>query len=242
MIETKIIIIDDEVPARVLLRKYIEQHPYLQIVAECRNGEEAIERINSIQPDLAFLDIQMPGKTGFEVLQEITHFPTIIFSTAYDQYAIEAFNVNAIDYLLKPFTKERFDQALHKALETSKNRMLQQLTESFATSSYPERILVEQGHRLVSVALKDVMWVEAEGDYSKIHTGKQTFLSNKGISELEKRLNPSQFQRVHRSFIIALDAIQEVYKDPSGPLVLLKNNVQIKVSRSYIDVFRRLIY
>jgi two-component system LytT family response regulator len=101
---------------------------------------------------------------------------------------------------------------------------------------------VEQGHRLVSVALKDVMWVEAEGDYSKIHTGKQTFLSNKGISELEKRLNPSQFQRVHRSFIIALDAIQEVYKDPSGPLVLLKNNVQIKVSRSYIDVFRRLIY
>lgn len=242
MIETKIIIIDDEVPARVLLRKYIEQHPYLQIVAECRNGEEAIERINSIQPDLAFLDIQMPGKTGFEVLQEINHFPTIIFSTAYDQYAIEAFNVNAIDYLLKPFTKERFDQALHKALETSKNRMLQQLTESFATSSYPERILVEQGHRLVSVALKDVMWVEAEGDYSKIHTGKQTFLSNKGISELEKRLNPSQFQRVHRSFIIALDAIQEVYKDPSGPLVLLKNNVQIKVSRSYIDVFRRLIY
>ena len=242
MIETKIIIIDDEVPARVLLRKYIEQHPYLQIVAECRNGEEAIERINSIQPDLAFLDIQMPGKTGFDVLQEINHFPTIIFSTAYDQYAIEAFNVNAIDYLLKPFTKERFDQALHKALETSKNRMLQQLTESFATSSYPERILVEQGHRLVSVALKDVMWVEAEGDYSKIHTGKQTFLSNKGISELEKRLNPSQFQRVHRSFIIALDAIQEVYKDPSGPLVLLKNNVQIKVSRSYIDVFRRLIY
>ncbi|HZH63757.1 MAG TPA: LytTR family DNA-binding domain-containing protein [Flavisolibacter sp.] len=242
MIETKIIIIDDEVPARVLLRKYIEQYPYLQIVAECRNGEEAIERINSIQPDLAFLDIQMPGKTGFEVLQEINHFPTIIFSTAYDQYAIEAFNVNAIDYLLKPFTKERFDQALHKALETSKNRMLQQLTESFATSSYPERILVEQGHRLVSVALKDVMWVEAEGDYSKIHTGKQTFLSNKGISELEKRLNPSQFQRVHRSFIIALDAIQEVYKDPSGPLVLLKNNVQIKVSRSYIDVFRRLIY
>jgi two-component system LytT family response regulator len=242
MIETKIIIIDDEVPARVLLRKYIEQHPYLQIVAECRNGEEAIERINSIQPDLAFLDIQMPGKTGFEVLQEINHFPTIIFSTAYDQYAIEAFNVNAIDYLLKPFTKERFDQALHKALETSKNRMLQQLTESFATSSYPERILVEQGHRLVSVALKDVMWVEAEGDYSKIHTGKQTFLSNKGISELEKRLNPSQFQRVHRSFIIALDAIQEVYKDPSGPLVLLKNNVQIKVSRSYTDVFRRLIY
>ena len=242
MIETKIIIIDDEVPARVLLRKYIEQHPYLQIVAECRNGEEAIERINSIQPDLAFLDIQMPGKTGFDVLQEINHFPTIIFSTAYDQYAIEAFNVNAIDYLLKPFTKERFDQALHKALETSKNRMLQQLTESFATSSYPERILVEQGHRLVSVALKDVIWVEAEGDYSKIHTGKQTFLSNKGISELEKRLNPSQFQRVHRSFIIALDAIQEVYKDPSGPLVLLKNNVQIKVSRSYIDVFRRLIY
>jgi two-component system LytT family response regulator len=242
MIETKIIIIDDEVPARVLLRKYIEQYPYLQIVAECRNGEEAIERINSIQPDLAFLDIQMPGKTGFDVLQEINHFPTIIFSTAYDQYAIEAFNVNAIDYLLKPFTKERFDQALHKALETSKNRMLQQLTESFATSSYPERILVEQGHRLVSVALKDVMWVEAEGDYSKIHTGKQTFLSNKGISELEKRLNPSQFQRVHRSFIIALDAIQEVYKDPSGPLVLLKNNVQIKVSRSYIDVFRRLIY
>jgi two-component system LytT family response regulator len=101
---------------------------------------------------------------------------------------------------------------------------------------------VEQGNRLVSVAVKDVIWLEAEGDYSKIHTGKQSYLSNKGISELEKRLNPAQFQRVHRSFIIALDAIQEVYKEPSGPLVVLKSNVQIKVSRSYVDAFRKLIY
>jgi two-component system LytT family response regulator len=242
MIESKVIIIDDEVPARVLLRKYIEQHPFLQITGECKNGEEAIELINTTQPDLAFLDIQMPGKTGFEVLQEINYFPKIIFSTAYDQYAIEAFNVNAVDYLLKPFTKERFDQALQKAMETNKNRTLQQLTESLSPCSYPERILVEQGNRLVSVAVKDVIWLEAEGDYSKIHTGKQSYLSNKGISELEKRLNPAQFQRVHRSFIIALDAIQEVYKESSGPLVVLKNNVQIKVSRSYVDAFRKLIY
>ena len=242
MTNTRVILIDDEVPARVLLRKYIGRHPSLHIVGECKNGEEAIDIINSLQPDLAFLDIQMPGKSGFEVLQEIEYFPRIIFSTAYDEYALQAFNVNAVDYLLKPYTQERFEQALQKALDTNKNKNLQQLTESITPLSYPERILVDQGNRLISLLLKDIIWLEAEGDYTKIHTDRQTFLSNKGISELEQRLNPKHFQRVHRSAIIALQAIQEVYKDPSGPQIILKNKVQIKVSRSYVEVFRKLIY
>ena len=242
MTETSVILIDDEVPARNLLRKYISQYGSLQIIGECKNGEEAIDGINRLKPDLAFLDIQMPGKTGFEVLQEISFFPKIIFSTAYDQYALAAFNANAVDYLLKPYTKERFEQAVQKALEINRNKNMQQLTEHLFPQSFPPRILVEAGNRLLSVSLQDVIWLEAEGDYTKIHTERQTFLSNKGISELEQRLNPRYFQRVHRSAIIALQAIQEVHKEASGLQIILKNKAHIKVSRSYAEAFRRLIY
>jgi two-component system LytT family response regulator len=242
MREVKVVIIDDEAPARLLLRNYIAQHPHLRIVGECKNGVEAIGIINVLQPDLAFLDVQMPGKTGFEVLQELEYFPRLIFSTAYDQYALQAFNVNAVDYLLKPYTQERFEQALEKALQGSGAKQVQELAESLAPHHYPERILVEQSNRLIGIAVADILWLEAEGDYTKIHTSQNSFLSNKGISELEQRLNPMQFQRVHRSAIIALGAIKEVFREPTGPQIILTNQVRLKVSRSYIEAFRKLIY
>lgn len=240
----KVLLVDDEAAARQLLKQYLEDLPDINVTAECKNGIEAIGLINVLKPDLVFLDIQMPGKTGFEVLQEIDFIPQIIFSTAFDQYALKAFEVNAVDYLLKPYTKERLIQALNKALVKEKDVMknLQALTESLQSKAYPERILVEQGTRLISLVTDDVIWLEAEGDYTKIHTAKQAYLSNKGIGELESKLNPLKFKRIHRSAIIALAAITQINKEPSGPQVVLVNEKVIKVSRSYIESFKELIF
>lgn len=240
----KVVIIDDEAPARNLLKEYISAFEQLAVMAECKNGIEAIGIINIMQPDLIFLDVQMPGKTGFEVLQEIDFIPKVIFSTAYDKYALKAFEVNAVDYLLKPYTKERFANAVQKILgDGNENlRQVQQLTESLNTKAYPERILVELGAKLISISVNDVLWIEADGDYTKIHTVKQSFLSNKSMNELEQKLSPQQFQRVHRSAIIALSAIKEVYKEASGPQIVLQNEVVVKVSRTYAEAFKKLMY
>lgn len=242
--EKKVVLVDDEAPARSLLKEYLQAYPKLNVVAECKNGIEAIGIINVLQPDLVFLDIQMPGKTGFEVLQELEHLPQIIFATAYDQYALDAFEANAIDYLLKPFTRERFDKAVGKALQKDLSAVanIATLAESLLNKTYPERILVEQGNKWVTLPVSDILWLEAEGDYTKLHTAKQTFLSSKGISELETKLNPQQFQRVHRSAIISLNAIKEIHREPTGPQVVLQNEVTLKVSRSYSEALRKLMY
>jgi two-component system, LytTR family, response regulator len=240
----KVVIIDDEAPARNLLKEYIAEFEQLEVVAECKNGIEAIGIINIMQPDFIFLDVQMPGKTGFEVLQEIDYIPKVIFSTAYDQYALKAFEVNAVDYLLKPYTKERFANAVHKLLgDVNENlKQVQQLTESLNTKTYPERILVEHGSKLISISVTDILWIEADGDYTKLHIAKQSFLSNKSMNELEQKLNPQLFQRVHRSAIISIAAIKEVHKEASGPQVVLTNGAIVKVSRTYADALKKLIY
>lgn len=238
----KVVLADDEAPARKLLREYLSSMDELEIIAECRNGVEAVSIINVLRPDLIFLDVQMPGKTGFEVLPELEHLPKIIFSTAYDQYALQAFEVNAVDYLLKPYSKVRLEQAVQKIMGIQKQQSLQQLTDYLPQPLYPERILVELGNKLVTLAVTDIIWIEADGDYTRIHTITQSYLSNKGISELERRLHPQQFQRVHRSALIALSAIKEVYREPSGPQILLTNDVLVKVSRSYVEAIRKLMY
>jgi two-component system LytT family response regulator len=241
MSEFKVIIVDDEVPARVLLRKYIEQYPSLRLVATCKNGGEAIEAIEREEPDLVFLDIRMPVKDGFEVLREIRFLPRIIFSTAFDTYALEAFNVNAVDYLLKPYTLTRFDQALQKALRWDNRVNLQELKEKLDMPALPDHILVMEGNRLASLPLMDIIWLEAEGDYTRIHTMKRSYLSNKGITELEQRLGNTQFVRVHRSALISLKSIAQVHKEASGPRIVLVNGREIRVSRSYLPHFRKLI-
>lgn len=242
MITVKVVLADDEAPARKLLKEYLTHFTHLHVIAECKNGIEAVSIVNVLQPDLLFLDVQMPGKTGFEVLQELEHLPKIIFSTAYDQYALQAFEVNAVDYLLKPYTRTRLERAVQKALSANGQHAVQQLTDYLPQARYPERILVELGARLVSLAVTDIDWVEADGDYTKLHTASQTYLSNKGITELEHRLSPLQFQRVHRSAIIALSAIKEVFREPTGPQIVLKSGTIIKVSRSYQEAIRKLIY
>lgn len=244
MTDKKVILVDDEAPARQLLREYLQYYPVLKIVAECRNGNEALAMINSLQPDIVFLDIQMPGKTGFEVLKELEFIPQIIFSTAFDQFALKAFEVNAIDYLLKPYTLERFRLAIQKCLSRGDEMInnIRVLTESLQQKGYPERIFVEQGSKLISIATADILWIEAIGDYTKLHTHSFHYISNKGISEMEQKLDPAKFQRIHRSAMINLSAIREVYKEASGPQVVLLNGKVLKVSRSYADALRKIIF
>ncbi|CCH54079.1 Sensory transduction protein lytT [Fibrisoma limi BUZ 3] len=238
----KVVIIDDEAASRTLIRQYLEAYPQLIVVGEANNGVDAVRQINEFRPDLIFLDIQMPGLTGFDVLKHLDEIPQIIFSTAYDQYALQAFDVHAVDYLLKPYTRERFAQAVNR-ISSSSIQKIQPLAESLLSpSTYPEKILVQTGNRLLAVSVADILRIEAEGDYSNLVTNKGSFLSNYGISSLESKLNPQQFIRVHRSDIINLNFIREIQKYPSSYDVIMQNGDVVRVSRSYMDRIRELTF
>jgi two-component system, LytTR family, response regulator len=240
----KIIICDDEDDARLLIQQYIAGYPRLQVIKECNNGPEAVAAIDSLEPDLIFLDIQMPGLSGFQVLQKIVHVPQIIFSTAFDKYALKAFDNNAVDYLLKPYTKERFAQAVNKVLlGAAKNReAIKNLSDNLqsAYTAYPEKVLVESGSRMISLSVNDIHWIEADGDYTRLHTAQKFYLSTYGISILEQKLNPAAFIRIHRSAIININLIKEVYKDSNGYYAVLQNGATQKVGRSYTEVIKKL--
>ncbi|MEM1328161.1 MAG: LytTR family DNA-binding domain-containing protein [Bacteroidota bacterium] len=239
----KIIIIDDESAGRTLIEQYLTDYPDLILVGEANNGVDAIKIINEFKPDLIFLDVQMPGLTGFEVLPHLEEIPQIIFSTAYDQYALKAFEVHAVDYLLKPYTKERFDKAIQRIKdqpETTPQSLVENLV--MEKQDYPQRILVQSGRKLVTVAVEDLIWISAEGDYSNLVTTDGNFLSNYGISKLEEKLNPTQFMRVHRSSIIQIASIESVHKYSSSYDVKMKNGDVVRVSRGYMDKMKALMY
>jgi two-component system, LytTR family, response regulator len=242
----KIIIIDDEAAGRQLIREYLEDFPDLIVIGEANNGVDAIRLIREFKPDLIFLDIQMPGLNGFDVLTRLDEMPLVIFSTAYDKYALKAFEVHALDYLLKPYTRDRFSIAVQKALNSLQTNLnsVQSLTESLLTpeSTYPEKILVQIGAKLVTVDLAEVIWIDAEGDYSKLITSKQRYLSNYGLGALEKKLDPRRFIRVHRSAIINLAFVQEIQKQISSYDVILQNGDVVRVSRGYMENIKRLTY
>jgi two-component system, LytTR family, response regulator len=247
----KVIIIDDEAAGRLLIRQYLEAYPALIVVGEANNGVDAVRLINEFRPDLIFLDVQMPGLTGFQVLQHIDEIPQIIFSTAYDQYALQAFEVHAVDYLLKPYTRDRFAQAVSRVTDprTTNLQKIQPLAESLLANTntgtpdrYPEKILVQTGNRLVTVTVSDILRIEAEGDYATLVTAKGSHLSNYGISALESRLDPRQFIRVHRSDIVNLNYIREIQKYPSSYDVILQNGDVVRVSRSYMEKIRELTF
>lgn len=237
----KVIIADDEKAGRTLIKEYLEDFPDLVLVAEVNNGVDAISEINRFKPDLVFLDIQMPGKTGFEVLTFLEELPAIIFSTAYDEYALKAFEVHAVDYLLKPYTKERFKVAIERLNDD--NQKLGNLTESLLMekTEYPARVLVQQNKKLITIAVDDIQWVEAYGDYSKLHVEQQVYLSNFGISELEQKLDPQKFLRVHRSSIINLDKVKELNKYGKSYDVTMLNNEVVRVSRGYMEALKKIM-
>jgi two-component system, LytTR family, response regulator len=240
----RVLICDDEEDARKLIQQYIADYPELQVIQECVNGPEAVHAIDTLEPDIVFLDIQMPGLSGFQVLQHIVHVPQIIFSTAFDKYALKAFDNNAVDYLLKPYTRQRFGQAVNKVLLNAAKNMdgIKKLSENLQTGSatYPEKVLVDNGNRMLSLHVNDIIWMEAEGDYTKLHSSNKNYLSSYGIGTLEQKLNPVVFVRIHRSAIININMVKEVFKDTNGYYVVLQNGTSHKVGRNYVEVIKKI--
>ena len=238
----KVIIVDDESAGRKLIKEYLEDfHDYF-IVGEANNGVDAVKIINEFKPDLVFLDIQMPGLNGFEVINYLEEIPQIIFSTAYDKYALKAFEVHAVDYLLKPYTQERFKIAIDRI--DSNFEKLRPFTENLLLNkaNFPERILVQTSKKLITIAVKDIVRIEAFGDYSKLFTKENSFLSNFGISVLETKFNTDIFIRVHRSAIININFVKEVSKNLTAFDILMTNNDAVRVSRGYLDNMKKLKY
>lgn len=234
---SKIIIIDDEPLARSVVREYLQQHPQLEIIQECGDGFEGVKAIQQHQPDLIFLDIQMPKITGFEMLELLDQPPAVIFTTAFDEFAIRAFESHAVDYLLKPFNQERFDKAIakwseQKAATPEKNPM--DILESAALSpSQRQRIVVRNGSKIKIISIHDVWYLEAADDYVKIHTQEGYFLKNKTMSHFEQSLDPALFVRSHRSYIVNVQQITRI--DPyekDNHVAVLRSGSKVPVSRS----------
>ena len=233
----KVIIIDDEPLARSLVVEYLQQYSSIEIVAECNDGFQGVKAINQHKPDLIFLDIQMPKINGFEMLELLDATPSVIFTTAFDDFAIKAFEANAIDYLLKPFSKERFDSAIEKWKSKNANsseKNIQTLLEN--TSKQPDeknRIVVKNGSDIRIIPMADVMYIEAYDDYVKIFTKDTYYLKKKTMNYYEEVLNGSQFFRTHRSFIINLQELTKIEPlEKNTYVVLLKNGKRIPLSRT----------
>ncbi len=235
------IIIEDEQPARDLLKAYLQTHDEVEMVAECENGFDGIKTIAEYRPDLIFLDIQMPKLTGFEMLELLDEYPEIIFTTAYDEFALRAFELNAVDYLMKPFSKTRFDQALEKVFtrlksKSHQNEVLEKLKEQVRESSGPqERFFVKTGNHIDIIPVEEITHVEAQDDYVEFHTSKGRFLKKETMTQLEQQLPPDKFLRVHRSHIIRLDKMEKLEKyGKESYIVILKDGTRVQVSKSRI--------
>lgn len=242
----KALIVDDEPIARDRVRRMLREESDVEIVGECGNGKEAVTFINQNKPDLVFLDIQIPEVTGFEVLQTINpaKAPAIIFVTAYDQYAIQAFDVHAIDYLLKPFNRERFKRAVERVREqiekttTGKidERLAALLADLTSSKKYLERLVVKSVGRVFFLRTEEVDWIEAAGNYAKLHVGREGHLIRETMNGLESKLNPDKFLRIHRSTLVNIDRIKELNPLFSGDYsVMLKNGTELTLSRNYRD-------
>jgi len=244
---TTCLIIDDEKLARDLLREYLEAFPQIEVIGECAKGSEAVEKINKQKPDLIFLDVQMPGMNGFDVLDEIDHEPHVIFTTAYDQYAIRAFEKNAVDYLLKPLDEERFTQAVNRALKrkTSEVGNLEELLRNIKSDgkgSFDSHIFVQKSEKLFNLPVEEIIFLEASGDYTVITTKTDQFVSSSGIGKLEEILNPDTFIRVHRSTIINLNFLKEIERHFNGGMVVkMQNGKSFPVSRTYAKLIRKKV-
>ena len=244
------IIVDDEQLARDLLVEFLEPFPDIELVAQCSNGKDAVEKIDELKPQLIFLDVQMPGMDGFDVLESIDHKPYVIFTTAYDQYAIKAFDKNAIDYLLKPLDEERFGRAVSRAFERIRedDSNVEELIATIRGSlsggekSYSSHLFVQKSEKLLNLEVKDIIHLEASGDYTVLTTKGDQFLSSSGIGKLEGKLDPEVFIRIHRSTIINLNYLKEIEKHFNGGLIVkMENGKTFPVSRTYAKQIRKKV-
>jgi two-component system, LytTR family, response regulator len=235
----KTIIIDDEPLARDMIKEYLRSYPFISVINECGDGFEGVKAISQHQPDLIFLDVQMPKINGFEMLELLNTPPGVIFTTAFDEYAIKAFEAHAIDYLLKPFSRERFDKAIQKWKQhhstISPNPGLKELNEETFTLT-PEqhnRIVVKTGNNIRIIPMHEIEYLQADDDYVKIHTREGSFLKKKTISYYENVMDSSQFVRVHRSYIIRVQEVTRIEPyEKEGHIAILKSGEKIPISKT----------
>jgi len=233
------IIIDDEQLARSITKGYLSKHSEIEIIAECSNGFDAIKKINEEKPDLIFLDIQMPKINGFEMLELLEDPPAIIFTTAYDQFAIKAFEVSAVDYLLKPFSEERFNKALKKSYTYIQDKFQQDsaikniIKQNDERIEFLDRVVIKEGAKISILPVGSIKWIEAQDDYVMINSEQGRFLKKKTMKYFENHLNENMFIRIHRSYIINADYIQHLeQKGKESYQLILKNGKELPVSKT----------
>ena len=252
-IKLRTLIVDDEPFLRLELAKKLGEHPNIEIIGQCANGIEAVEAIHQHQPDLVYLDIVMPGLNGFQVIHAIQAdaMPIIIFATAYDQYAIKAFEVRAVDYLVKPYSDQRLNKSVETALlnfksplHHNKEKLINlgsdiQNTE-FSESSdstyerWPDELVIETKDPRISVKVTEIAWIDAAGDYMCVHANGETFILRSTMKNLEEKLNPQQFRRIHRSTIINIGFIENITPHQKGDYFIdVKEGTRLRLSRSY---------
>jgi len=233
----KCVIIDDEPLARMVIKEYLQTYTDIEVVQECNDGFEGVKAIQQVQPDLIFLDIQMPKINGFEMLELIDNPPQVIFTTTFEEFAIKAFEAHAVDYLLKPFSKERFDKALQKLLSqkgsTINPAQLEKLEEATKMPVQSNRIVVKDGGKIKIIRVAQIQYLEAADDYVKIHTAEGVFLKKKTMQYFEDSLQLQQYIRIHRSYIVNASLITRI--DPyekDSQIALLSNGVKLPISKA----------
>lgn len=243
--------VDDEPLARKCVRRFLQDRSEVEIIAECGDGESAVAAILAKKPDLVFLDVQMPEMDGFEVVRAVgvDRMPVTVFVTAYDRYALRAFDANALDYLLKPFGKERFDRALARARkrmvensnQNESRRMMAVLEQSQTSQGYGARLPIVENGRIFFINTKDIDWIEAEGNYARLHVGSREHELRETLTNLERKLNSRDFLRIHRSAIVNVHRIKEIRPWFHGyHVVVLGNGKELRMSRYQREVAERL--
>lgn len=240
------IIVEDEDLARNLLKSFLKEAETIEVVAECENGFEGVKMINELKPDLVFLDIQMPKITGFEMLELLEHKPHIIFATAYDDYALKAFEYNAADYLLKPYSKERLMEAIGKVaeqvqLEGTESDVADKVSE-YPRADFLDRIVVKDRHKINIIPVDQVRYIESMDDYVMIYTSDNRYMKQKTMKYFEGALNPKSFVRIHRSYIVKVEEINEIQQyEKESYIVKLYDKTKLKVSKTGYKNLREVL-
>jgi len=251
-LKIRALIVDDEPLARERIRSLLAEDPDVEVIGECADGREAVEAIRALAPDLMFLDVQMAEMDGFAVLSEIggDRIPAVIFVTAYDRHALKAFEVHALDFLLKPLDRERFGRALQRTKDHLQfatpgvlNQRILNLLEDLKKPQpgYADRLALKTGGRVSFLKTDEVDWIEGEGNYARLHVNKQSHLIRETMNQLESRLDPTRFLRIHRSTIVNTERIKEIQPLFNGAYgVLLKDGTRLTLSRGYRERLRVL--
>jgi len=250
-VKLRTLIVDDEPLARERIKRFLRDETDVDIIGECGNGTDAVASIKNDSPDLVFLDIQMPEKTGFDVVKSLNggKMPAIVFVTAYDQYALQAFDVHALDYLLKPFTRERNHRAVSRARESiesprmgnNRERLITLIADLKQEKKYLERLVVKTTGRVFFLRVDEIDWIEAAGNYVKLHVGRETHMIRETMNGIEGKLDPDKFLRIHRSTVVHIDRIKELHPMFSGDYaVILRDGFELALSRNYRERFLEL--